>query len=87
MVVAGTCCLFVGWIGSGRRDDSGLTDWLGLHWIIAVPLALFLGFFPLVGSIFGMIGAINVWQWEWWQAGLLFFVRSPSRSHSAVWRQ
>ena len=52
---------------------AGLTDWLGLHWIFAVPLALILGYLPLVGTIFGLIGAVSVWHWGWWQAGLLFF--------------
>jgi hypothetical protein len=52
---------------------AGLTDWLGLHWIFAVPLALILGYLPLVGAIFGMIGAVSVWHWEWWEAAMLFF--------------
>jgi hypothetical protein len=52
---------------------AGLGDWLGLHWIIAGPLALFLAYLPLVGSILGLLGAVHVWDWAWWQAGLLFF--------------
>jgi hypothetical protein len=50
-----------------------LVDALGLHWLIAAPAAALLASFPFVGTILGMLGAIRVWGWEWWQAGLLFF--------------
>lgn len=52
---------------------SGLENWLGLHWIIAVIIALFVAYIPVVGSVLGVAGAIVGWGWEWWQAGLLFF--------------
>lgn len=52
---------------------AGLESWWGLHWIIAAPIAFIISYIPLVGSIVGMVGAMDVWRWEWWQAGLLFF--------------
>jgi hypothetical protein len=36
-------------------------------------VAFIVSYIPLVGSIVGMVGAMDVWRWEWWQAGLLFF--------------
>jgi hypothetical protein len=66
--------LYVG-LGLLQLDATfaGLEDWLGLHWIIAGPLALFLAYFPLVGTIVGMFGAVSAWGWSWLQAGALFF--------------
>ncbi|WP_240768370.1 hypothetical protein [Escherichia coli] len=52
---------------------AGLESWWGLHWIIAAPIAFIVSYIPFVGAIVGMVGAVDVWQWEWWQAGLLFF--------------
>lgn len=53
--------------------QAGLSEWMGLHWIFAIPLSLFLAYLPLIGAILGFVGATSVWQWAWWQAGLLFF--------------
>jgi hypothetical protein len=50
-----------------------LVDGIGLHWIIAGPAAMLLASVPLVGTILGIFGAVNVWGWAWWQAALLFF--------------
>ena len=52
---------------------AGLVDWLGFYWLVAAPVAATLGYIPFVGSVLGMAGAMKVWHWEWWQAGLLFF--------------
>lgn len=52
---------------------AGLESWWGLHWIIAAPIAFIVSYIPFVGAIVGMVGAVDVWRWEWWQAGLLFF--------------
>ena len=52
---------------------AGLESWWGLHWIIAAPIAFIVSYIPFVGAIVGMVGAMDVWCWEWWQAGLLFF--------------
>jgi len=52
---------------------GGLEDWVGLHWVIAVPLALLLAYIPIVGTVVGMFGAVTAWHWSWLQAFLLFF--------------
>jgi hypothetical protein len=52
---------------------AGLEDWIGLHWIIAVPLAFFIAYTPLLGTVVGMFGAVTAWQWSWLQASVLFF--------------
>ncbi len=52
---------------------AGLQAWLGLNLFLALLVALFLGYLPLIGTVLGFFGAMNVWGWEWWQAGLLFF--------------
>jgi hypothetical protein len=41
--------------------------------VFAGPIAFVVAYIPLVGSIVGMVGAVDVWHWTWWQAGLLFF--------------
>jgi len=52
---------------------AGLEDWAGLHWIIAAPLAFFIAYIPLVGTVVGMFGALTAWHWSLLQAGVLFF--------------
>jgi hypothetical protein len=69
--------VFVGYLVLGLFQlaavMAGLEDWLGLHWIIAIPLAFFIAYIPIVGSIVGMFGAVAAWHWSWLQAGALFF--------------
>src|SRR5262249_32678264 len=48
-------------------------DGLGLHWLIAGPISMFIAYIPLIGTIIGFIAAIKFWGWEWYWAGLLFF--------------
>lgn len=48
-------------------------DYLDWHWLFCALPSLILAAMPLIGSIFGMIGATTVWDWSWLQAGLLFF--------------
>ena len=43
---------------------SGIQDWIGLHWLIAIPISLFIGYLPFIGTIFGLFSAIQVWGWE-----------------------
>lgn len=52
---------------------AGLEDWLGFHWLIALPLAFFLAYIPLIGTGLGIAGAITAWGWTWIQACALFF--------------
>jgi putative Mn2+ efflux pump MntP len=50
-----------------------LESFLGWPWFVAGPVGIFLTYIPLVGSVVGFFGAKDVFGWEWWQAGLLFF--------------
>lgn len=45
------------------------TDW---HWTICAPLAVSIGWTPLVGTIIGVYGAVKGWGWHWLPASLLF---------------
>ncbi|MCQ0496608.1 hypothetical protein [Klebsiella pneumoniae] len=51
---------------------GGFHDWLGWNLVISVLLAMCLTWFPLIGAILGVMGAMHAWYWEWWQAVLLF---------------
>ena len=52
---------------------AGLETWAGFPWLIAVPLAIFIGYTPVLGTVVGMFGAVTAWHWSWFQATLLFF--------------
>lgn len=69
--------IFIGYIALGLFQlaavMAGLETWLGLHWMIAGPLAFFIAYIPLVGTVTGMFGAVTAWHWSWLQASLLFF--------------
>ena len=43
----------------------------------SMMLAFLLTYIPLVGSVFGVLGAHQEWGWELWQALLLFFWYIP----------
>lgn len=51
---------------------GGFHAWLGWNLIISVILAMVLTWFPFIGAILGVMGAMYAWHWEWWQAVLLF---------------
>lgn len=52
---------------------AGLEDWIGLHWLIAIPLAMIIAYIPVIGTIVGVVGAVTAWHWSWVQVGGLFF--------------
>ena len=53
---------------------AGLEVWLGLPWLIALPLVFLLSyFFPIIASLVGMFGAVVAWHWSWFAAAGLFF--------------
>jgi hypothetical protein len=56
---------------------DGLEYALGLHWLLAGMFALFITYIPLLGSIIGVYGAVNVWDWSLLQASALFFWYVP----------
>ena len=53
---------------------AGLEVWLGIPWLIALPLGLLLVYtLQLAGSLIGMCGAVAAWHWSWFAAAGLFF--------------
>lgn len=70
----GIGCLIYGAMGLLQLAAilGGLEEWLGLHWLLATPLALILAYIPLVGSIIGIVAATTLWHWHWLVAVLLF---------------
>jgi hypothetical protein len=68
---------FIGYLLVGLLQIAatieGLNSWVGIPTILAVPIALFLGYLPVIGSVVGMVGAIQFWGWQWYWAALLFF--------------
>ncbi len=52
---------------------DGVEHWVGIHWLFAGMVALLIAPMPLLGTVVGFAGAVTVWEWAWWQAGLLFF--------------
>lgn len=57
-----------------------------LRWgdVLGWLLALLLSWFPLVGSVLGMLGAHDVWGWGWLPAFFLFFWPLPILAASFV---
>jgi hypothetical protein len=56
---------------------DGVAHALSINKFFAALIALFLTYIPLVGSIAGVYGAVNVWDWGWLQAVVLFFWYVP----------
>jgi len=53
---------------------AGIQVWLGLSVVLAVILAVFFAWMPLVGTAaVGMYGAVTAWGWSWALAGGVFF--------------
>lgn len=49
-----------------------------LNWgFFDVVLAFFVTYIPILGSVLGVLGAMDGWGWDIWQAGLLFFWYVP----------
>jgi hypothetical protein len=69
--------IVIGYIGLGIVQwfamVDGIAHWTGMSTFFAGVVSFFLAGIPLLGTILGFIGAIEVWGWAWWQAGLLFF--------------
>jgi hypothetical protein len=56
---------------------DGIEYAIGLGGILNFFLSLFIAYIPILGSLTGMYGAINVWDFSLWQAILLFFWMYP----------
>ena len=52
---------------------DGLAYWFGISGFFAAILAFFVAYIPLIGTIAGFKGAMDVWGWSFLEAGALFF--------------
>lgn len=68
------CCYFVLGCFQTAEVYSGCRDYLDLHWIFAASLSMVLGWFPIIGTVFGIFGAVKGWGWSWTNAILLFTI-------------
>ncbi|WP_425647130.1 hypothetical protein [Agrobacterium leguminum] len=71
----------IGYFIVGIVQFFAIVDGIKFAWGIGAFLSFliagFLTYIPLVGSIFGIYGAMNAWDWSVWQAGTLFFWYIP----------
>ncbi len=51
---------------------DALIHLVGLPGLLAYPLALLVGWTPIIGTAAGVAGAALVWDWGWLNASLLF---------------
>ncbi len=51
---------------------DGVAVWLSLNIILAIPLAILLAYIPVVGTLLGILAAVQVWHWSWLGAISLF---------------
>ncbi len=52
---------------------DGIDYATGIGGIFGFFIALFTTYIPLLGAGLGVYGAVNVWDWHWIQAVLLYF--------------
>jgi len=52
---------------------AGLEIWFGIPTFFAFIVSFFITCIPLLGTIAGFKGAIDVWGWSFFEAGALFF--------------
>lgn len=50
----------------------------GIDGFLGFLIAAFTTYIPFLGAGLGVYGAMNVWDWSWIQAGLLFFWFIPA---------
>ena len=56
---------------------DGVAFALNINKFFSAMIALFITYIPLVGSIAGVYGAVNVWDWGFLQTAVLFFWYIP----------
>ncbi len=56
---------------------DGVSFGLGIHSFFGFIIAGLLTYIPLVGSLAGVYGAVNAWDWTIWQSLALFFWYVP----------
>ena len=52
---------------------DGLEYWFDISGFMAFILSGFIAYIPLIGTIAGFKGAMDVWGWDFMEAALLFF--------------
>ncbi|WP_173933503.1 hypothetical protein [Chelativorans sp. Marseille-P2723] len=56
---------------------DGVAYGLNIASFFSFFIALFVTYVPLLGSLLGVYGAVNAWDWGLWQALVLFFWYVP----------
>ncbi|SOE17228.1 hypothetical protein SAMN05877838_2123 [Hoeflea halophila] len=56
---------------------DGIDHALGWGGVISFILAMVVTYIPVLGSVLGVYGAVNAWDWSFWQAATLFFWYIP----------
>jgi hypothetical protein len=52
---------------------DGISWWLDIHWVFGLIIAIIIGYIPIIGHIFGYLGASQVWGLAWFWAALVSF--------------
>ena len=69
--------LAIGYFGLGIiqwwATIDGLEYWFDISGFMAFILSGFIAYIPLIGTIAGFKGAMDVWGWDFMEAALLFF--------------
>lgn len=52
---------------------DGISWWLDIHWVFGLIIAVIIGYIPIVGHIFGYLGASQVWGLAWFWAAFVSF--------------
>ncbi|EAS6634648.1 hypothetical protein SC911_002219 [Salmonella enterica] len=73
MQAIGMTVFFVVGLFQMAAIGAGIEYWTGWPAFVSIIIGLTITYIPLVGQIAGIVGAVNGWGWEWWQASLLFF--------------
>lgn len=56
---------------------DGIGHALNIGGVLSFIIALFVTYIPLLGSVLGVYGAVEVWDWSMLQAVVLFFWYVP----------
>jgi hypothetical protein len=56
---------------------DGVSFGLGIHSFFGFIIAGLITYIPLIGSLAGVYGAVNAWDWTIWQSLALFFWYVP----------
>ena len=80
-VVSMQAFFFIGYLVVGIVQLFAIMDGVafatGFDGFIGFLIAIFTTYIPLLGAMLGIYGAINVWDWSFLQAALIFFWYIP----------